>query len=114
LQELNGNYAADAAATGITDWVTELESANNAFESLVKARYDEAARRTLLVLREVRTQVDAAYRAITDRLDALFIVQGTAVYETVIHQLNIVIDTYHSALAHHTGKHGKKEENNGE
>jgi hypothetical protein len=105
LQELNGNFAADVATLNITDWVAELESANNAFDTLVKARYDEAAHRTLLVLREVRTQVDTASRAITDRIDALFLLEGKALYEDFIHQLNIVIEKYKNALAHHhTGK----------
>jgi hypothetical protein len=113
LQELNGNYAADVAATGIADWVTELETNNNALEALVKNRYDEGAAKTNLILKEVRVQVDAVYHAMAARLEALYIVEGTAVYENFIHAWNVIVAKYHNAVAHHR-RHGKKNDENNE
>jgi hypothetical protein len=112
LQELNGNYAADAATTGITDWATELETANNALDSLVKNRYDESAQRTTLVMKETRTQTDAACRIITDRIDALMLIEGTPVYSGFITQINVIIEKYRNILAQREGRNHAKDKGN--
>jgi hypothetical protein len=109
LQELNGNYATDVTTIGIADWVAELEENNNALEALMKNRYDESAAKTDLVLKQVRRQADAAYHAIAERIDALFLVEeGTGVYEHFIRSWNTIVEKYHNALARHTGR--KQEE----
>jgi len=94
LQDLNGKYAADAAATMLTDWAAELGDANDAFGKLMKDRYDETAMRTDLVLKECRFKADDAYRTITDRVNALVVVEGEAAYSDFIRRLNAVIDKY--------------------
>ncbi|MDR2887681.1 MAG: DUF6261 family protein, partial [Bacteroidales bacterium] len=71
LQELKGTYAGDVETVGLQNWVKELETANNAFEQLAEQRHGETAGKTDLVLRHVRADVDAAYRAITRRIEAL-------------------------------------------
>jgi hypothetical protein len=99
LQELNGNYASDVATVGIGDWVQELEAQNNAFEHLYKERYDETALRTDLVMKDVRTQIDAAYRTIIERIDALCVIEGSEIYTTFIKRLNAVVEKYHNNVA---------------
>jgi hypothetical protein len=108
LQELRGNYAADVATVNIADWATELEANNLALENLVKNRYDESAAKTDLVLKQVRLQVDAAYHAIVERLDALSLVEGTPVYETFIHSWNVVVEKYNDIAAQRHGRNVKK------
>ena len=108
LQELKGTHAADVSTVGITDWVTELEADNNALTALMKARYDESALRTDLIMKEVRTQIDAAYHAITERIDALFIVNASTVHETFIHRWNVVIEKYKNILAQRQGRAAAK------
>lgn len=99
VQELKGKYVEEAKTVGITGWVTALESANTAFEALIKGRYDEDTFKTGLVLKQVRAQVDAAYRTITERIDALMLLEGGEVYENFIRRLNVVIEKYNSILA---------------
>lgn len=94
LQELKGQYAADAKSIGLQHWVEELEAANNAYEQLAEARQGETAGKTDLVLRNVRVGIDEAYRAITRRIDALMEVEGGEVYETFIRRLNAIIKEY--------------------
>ncbi|MDR2887552.1 MAG: DUF6261 family protein [Bacteroidales bacterium] len=94
LQELKGARAEDIKTISLTSFVQELEKANNEFERLVKNRYDEMASRTDLVMKQVRPQVDAAYRVITERIDALMIVEGGEVLENFIRRLNAVIEKY--------------------
>ena len=108
LQELKGPYAADVSRTGLTDWVAELEANNSAFDKLVKDRYDESAARTGLVLKEVRLQVDAAYRTVTERIDALLLIEGDKVYEDFIRQLNVIIEKYKNTIAQRQGRKAAK------
>jgi len=104
LQDLNGKYAADARTAGLTDWVRELEAANEAFAQLVKDRYEESAMKTDLVLKQVRAKVDEQYRAITARIEALTVVEGDANYSEFVRYLNVIIAKYAAAMAQRAGK----------
>jgi hypothetical protein len=94
LQELKGKYATDTVAVGIGGWVSELEARNNAFADLMRERFDETAGRTDIVLKEARSEVDAAYFSMREKINALVIVEGVAVYENFIRTLNAVIAKY--------------------
>ena len=107
LQELKGKYAADAATVGISGWVGELETRNNAFEALMQERFDETAAQTDIVLRDARAEVDAAYFGIRERLNALIIVEGAAAYENFVKTLNAIIAKY-NALVYARHGHGHK------
>ncbi|MDR2937680.1 MAG: DUF6261 family protein [Prevotellaceae bacterium] len=107
-QELTGAYAADAAQVGLIEWATELNAANQAFDLLTKSRYEETAQRTDLVLRQVRLQVDEAYRAVVSRIEALMLIDGEAKYEPFVRQLNAVVEKYSNTMATRKGRAEKK------
>ena len=111
VQELNGTYLADANAIAITEWITELDARNKAFDTLMKSRYSEEASKTELQMREVRAEVDVAYRAIADRLDALMLINGTANYEAFVRELNARVDRYSSIIAQRKGRNAKANTN---
>jgi hypothetical protein len=104
LQDVNGKYAADAELVNITDWAAELGASNEAFSRLVQDRYEETAAKTDLVLRLCRAKVDDAYRAITERIDALIVVEGEAAYSDFTRRLNAVVDKYNAALSRRQDK----------
>jgi hypothetical protein len=104
VQDLKGAYAAHAGTAGLTDWVLELETANNAFGALMKDRYDESAAKTDLSLKQVRPQVDAAFKTIAERINALVVVEGAATYGEFIRYINTVIARYKSTVKQRTGK----------
>jgi len=108
IQDLKGKYLNDVKIVRIDEWLTEMEKNNNEVEKLVNVRYDEAAARTTLVLREVRQAVDAAYRVITERVEALLIVEKEDTYEAFINRLNIVIEAYNTIIAQRAGRSEKK------
>jgi flagellar biosynthesis chaperone FliJ len=47
--------------------------------------------------------LDKAYNSITERIDALIVIEGVSVYETFVKTLNVVIAKY-AALHHHRRK----------
>jgi hypothetical protein len=105
LQELKGKYAPDAAAVGVGGWVTELETRNNALEALIKERFDEAAARTDIVVKDARAAADKQYKAIVERVNALIIVEGPETYENFVRKLNVIIAKYAAAMH---AKHKRK------
>jgi hypothetical protein len=99
LLELKGDYAADVETVQLGDWVQELDANNRAFDALMKERYDESAARSSLVLKEVRKEVDAAYRNIVKRINALAFIEGGEVYDNFILRMNVVVEKYNSLVA---------------
>jgi len=114
LQELKGKYAPDTALVGIASWVSELEVRNNAFADLMRERFDETAARTDIVLKEARVEVDNAYFAMREKINALVIVEGVAVYENFIRTLNAVIAKYVLLAKPRGGKGGEQPEQQNE
>jgi len=96
--------AADLAALGLTDWDTELGANNRAFDTLKKERYTEASAKTQLRMKEVRVLVDEDYKQITERLDALMVVNGESAYTAFVNELNQRIDAYTRTLAQRRGR----------
>jgi len=103
LQDLNARYD-DAEKAGIAEWMTELQTANDTFSQLVKDRYDESAAKTDIVLREARSKLDAQYRLITERIEALAVVEEADEYDDFIRYMNVVIVKYAAIVAKRSGK----------
>jgi len=123
LQELKGHYLQDAQLIGLTEYVTLIETHNNALEALVRERYDESTSKTDVVLRDARIAVDTAYDNITARINALALLEGGAVCENFIRSLNTIIAKYSAILnarlgrrhhKPHTGNDGDNQSNNNE
>jgi hypothetical protein len=111
LKELTENQEANLQETGLTPWVEELYRLNKAVEDLTASRNAEVSGRTDLVLRPVRRQVDEAFRAIAEKLDARTILDPDEILAGFVHELNTIIDRYHLHLAQRKGpSEAKKEE----
>ena len=104
IQEILDAYAADSRLIGIDEWATQLRECNDVVSGLIRERYNETAARTDIVMKEARAKVDEAYRIITERINALAIVDGVAAYEDFIRTLNAMISNYSAILAQRYGK----------
>jgi hypothetical protein len=108
LQDLrNEKYGNDTRDASLMTWVDELENRNKSFEALMKERFDETAHKTDIVLRTARGELDKVYHAITERIDALIIVEGTEDYEEFVKTFNAVVAKYH--VKHHRHHHHNAE-----
>jgi len=74
---------------------------------LKESRYSEDASKTQLVMKEARTKVDASYRAMVTRINALIIVNGDAAYKTFVNELNARIDSSNLIIAQRQGRNAK-------
>lgn len=105
---LGGKYADDSRDADIFELARELERRNSALDELVRRRYDEAGKRCDVTMKPARDAVDAAYKAIVARINALAEVEGAAAYEEFMLTLNAVIDKY-SAMRRRRGAGGPAE-----
>lgn len=112
VSEMNTTYKADVTLLGLTDWIQEIDNKNKAFDALMKTRYTEGAAQTELRMIHVRTDVDAAYKAILNRLDALMLLNGAAKYEAFVKELNERVDRYSNTLAQRKGRAAKNKSEN--
>lgn len=94
IKELQTTYQADVAILALTDWITELDARNKAFEKLIQNRYTQDAHKIDLLIKQVRTELDEAYRAITYRIEALILLNNPATYEPFVQQLNALVSKY--------------------
>lgn len=112
VQEATGTYSADVATSGLADWVIELDAKNKAFDALMKSRYSEEAGKTELRMKSVRLDIDAAYRDIINRLDALMLINGSANYEAFVRELNTRVEKYNNIIAQRKGRNAKDNDDN--
>ena len=109
LQELQGKYADDCAAVGITQWTNELKERNNTVDALMKDRFYESAAKSDIVLREARVKLDEVYRETVKRIHAYALIEGAADYEQFIKTFNVIIAKYTAQMKRRRGKGGVRE-----
>lgn len=107
---LLSDYSADLALLKLTEWVTELKANNEAFKAISDERYADDAAKTQLKMKDVRKEVDTAYRNITDLINALVLVNGAENYTPFINELNQRIEKYNLIIAQRKGRNNKEDE----
>jgi hypothetical protein len=102
-QELREKHAPDVAAVGLNDWINKLEADNNEYAALVKSRNIELSQRSDLTMKDVRKEVDAAYRTIVERIEALMLIEGEEAYLPFVKRLNVTAEKYKNLVAQRQG-----------
>lgn len=107
LTDLTTTYAADIATAGLNGWVTELAANNDAFAELKKSRYTEKSDLPMIRMKEARVATDTAYRALTERINALIVINGEGGYTSFVNELNKRVEAYSNTLAQRKGRNAK-------
>ncbi|MEA1849754.1 DUF6261 family protein [Chryseobacterium sp. MHB01] len=84
----------------LSGWVAELKNANELFNTKYLSRTQEYGDANPETIKSKREEVNAAYYALRDRIDALHLLVETppSPYTTVINQLNALTDQYNVLL----------------
>jgi hypothetical protein len=104
IDDLNNDFAEDVATLGLTEWLVQLKADNDAFKALVGARYTEETLKPETQMKQVRLEVDEAYRKIAKRINALVEVEGEDAYKTFVNELNKRIEKYSDIVAQRRGR----------
>ena len=62
-------------------------------------RYSTEAAKTILRMKQERVKTDAIYRQITERINALIVVEGEAAYAGFVNELNKRIEGYDNTIS---------------
>lgn len=107
IADLRTKAATDIVLLTMIDWIAELERRNNVVITLQASRNSEKANRTELRMKKVRIQVDAVYRKIVERINALIIVNGEAPYAEFVNEVNARIGRATDVIAKRKGRSDK-------
>ena len=97
-------YAPAVQLLGLTPWINYLELANNEFKEYVDDATQEEIDRPDTTLKEARRQSDAALWPITDRVEALVILEGEAPFVAFIEEYNTQVKHYNTLIHEHYGR----------
>ena len=107
------NHANDIDLLALNEWVDELQTANNKFVDIKNERYTEESSKTSLRMKKVRTEIDALYKEIVNRINAQILLNGDTNYKDFVSALNQRIENVKLVLAKRRGgKGGDEDENN--
>lgn len=99
IADLRLQMPGDLTTLEVVDWMAELERNNNVFIGLQATRNSEEANRTELRMKEVRKEIDTAYKHIIERINALIVVNGEAGYSDFVKELNARINRANDAIS---------------
>lgn len=104
LNELNTNHAAGISLFHLDEYVAQLAIENTTVNDLMSDRFDEAAAKPLLRMKEVRAEIDVVYKKIIERINAGIIFNGPAAYEGFVRKMNEIIDYNANVIAQRKGR----------
>lgn len=102
------------AALGLADCVALLATANAAFIALMRERYGETSRQLPTRMKEARADLNVAFRAMINRLEAIVTLNGIdSIPELApfIAELNAITNRYKNVLAAEKGRRASNEGN---
>ena len=112
IKELRENHANEINLLALTEWVDELENANNKFVDIKNERYTEESSKTSLRMKKVRTEIDAQYKELVNRINAQILLNGDTNYKDFVTALNQRIENVKLVLAKRRGGKGGEEDEN--
>jgi hypothetical protein len=106
IQEFRSNYKEELSILDLSAWLDELERDNNIFEEAILERNKEISGKSEVRLLDVRRDIDACYKEIIQRIEALMLVEEeeTNKYEPFVRMLNTNIKRYLDAVAQRKGR----------
>lgn len=108
IQDLRTLTESELSTIGYEPWLADLEASEEAFLAAVKGRTEETAARTTGAAKAARTQMDAAYRSLVERVNALAVVNGSDDYAVFIDHVNALVERQRTVLKSRTSANAKK------
>ncbi|MDR1865667.1 MAG: DUF6261 family protein [Bacteroidales bacterium] len=112
VQEVYERCAADLDTLNAGEWISELSAANQTFDELMNRRFDRAAEREYVSLRETRNEIDKIYAQMVEFIDASVILNGGEAHTGFVNRLNERVQYYKSTLAQRKGRSAAKKTEN--
>jgi hypothetical protein len=109
LQDLEGAYAEKVGRiNGLSEWITEIKSANENMSALLALRNTEKAGKSQERMVNVRREINSVYRGVVAKVEALALVEGETEYTPFIRELNELVDRFNKIRSRKTAKEDDK------
>jgi hypothetical protein len=108
-KELTTFYTNEMATLGIEQWVSELMAKNNAFDQLMKMRYNEMSQKTTMRMKSMRLKLQNAFQKLISRIEALIELNGDANHAEFVAELNSIVQRYNNAVLRREGLNDDEE-----
>ena len=99
----NDGSTEDLKLLDIDVYYNNLKSSNVSFDRLFLERNKEYAETPKEKMSELRDQVTADFDTLKNKINAYIIINGISAYESLVNELNSLIDTYEQNLEKRTG-----------
>lgn len=103
MVDLEGKHGDDIKMLGLNMWTNEIRHRNDVLNELLIGRYKESASKTTVALREIRQEVDEAYRVMMLCIEALWVMAPDDETRTEFGQfiglLNVHIEHYKNKIS---------------
>ncbi|MFO8000793.1 MAG: DUF6261 family protein [Marinilabilia sp.] len=91
-------YGEAQKTLGITDWVEELDTANQVFKNYYLERLRENAENPDVQIKEIRKEIVRLYRLLLSQLEVHATLQNDEIYEATVRSINELIDRYNQVI----------------
>jgi hypothetical protein len=88
VDDMEGAYTGEVTKLGLTNWIEDLATAHNDFQTLFTQRLTESTARPDGLMKDVRRQIDTVYRAMVKLIEACIMVNGEKGYDQFVKELN--------------------------
>ena len=99
VQDLKALDTTKMTQAGFTPFLTDLEQKQTAYVAISDTQSSEHGHRMVGVIKQKRTEADAAYRRLVETVNALVVVNGETAYKEFVLDLNGRIDQNKAMLA---------------
>lgn len=108
IQDLKALSAEKTQLLSLTPWITNLENKEKAFKEAAQKRTDEKSKIIVGIVKQSRSEADAAYKQLVSTVNALCLLEGEEKYTTFIDHVNVMIDERKTILRTRSTINAKK------
>ncbi|MDR1725847.1 MAG: DUF6261 family protein [Bacteroidales bacterium] len=102
---LQNKYGNEVSILGIEEWISQLQSVNEEFFTALQNRNKEQGQKIKFTMADVRLQTDICYRSITEKLEALALLNSqNDSFHDVINNINAAVKKNKNLLTHRNTK----------
>ena len=107
LKELGENCIDELNTLALSDWLLQIQARNDAFDGLMKSRNEETSSWGELQMKQVRLDIDTAWKKIIRRLESNIDINGEERYKAFVAEFNELTDRFKNRLSIREGIRSK-------
>ncbi|MDR3309535.1 MAG: DUF6261 family protein [Tannerella sp.] len=104
ISDFRSSFPGDIVTLGLVPWLNKLETEHNQYDEIFELRNTSLSERISVKLKDIRKQIDALYKDMTEHIAAAITNADTDIYLEFALQLDQEIIYYNAKSTHHARK----------